>query len=110
MITLTIDGSGNATDDSVTLTAGRRYVFQFAADVLNGTAGGTLVTAHDWNDAGTAVPSFRNASGTVYSYDLSAVTSGSFEFTAAAPGVFRVNISGAGVGDQLHFAVTPITG
>ncbi len=110
MITLTISGGGTATDDSVTLTAGRRYVFQWAADVLNGTSAGTLTTAHDWDGAGTAVPNFRNASGTIYSYDLAAVTSGSFEFTAAHPGLFRINVSGAGSGDQLHFSVQPITG
>jgi hypothetical protein len=110
MITLTISGGGTATDDSTVLTAGRRYVFQFAADVLNGTSAGTLVTANDWGNAGTAVPQFRNAAGTVYSYDLAAVTSGSFEFTAAADGRFRVNVSGAGVADQLHFNVSPITG
>ena len=108
MITLPISGGGTATDDSVLLKAGQRYIFQFASDVLNGPSVGTLVAAHDWDDTGVAVPSFRNAAGTAYSYDLSAVTSGAFEFVAAHSGVFRVNVSGAGSGDQLHFAVAPI--
>lgn len=108
MITLTIDGSGNATDDSTVLAAGRRFVFQFAKDVLNGPAAGIVTAAHDWGNAGEAVPEFRNAAGTAYSYDLSAVNSGSFEFTAAASGRFRINITGGGAGDLVHFIVTPI--
>lgn len=108
MITLTIDGSGAATDDSCLLTAGRRYIFQWASDVLNAPSTGTLTAAHDWEGGGVAVPSFRNASGTAYSYDLAAVTSGAFEFTAAYSGLFRVLIAGGSVGDIAHFTVAPI--
>ena len=108
MITLTTDGSGNATDDSVILKAGERYAFQWASDVLSGPAAGAIALASVWLPDEDAAPGFYESDGTLIAYDLAAADGGGFEFVAAHYSKFRINVTGAGIADILHFPVAPV--
>lgn len=109
MITLTIDGSGVASDSSLTLKVGRRYLFQWGKDYLDVPTAGTLVIKNSWGDGeSSAVPAIHKTDGTAATWDLSSVSSGSVEFMVAVAGTFEVSISGGTASKIAHFALLDI--